>query len=62
MVEAKRIVQVLIGLALLVVVVLHYRYNQLGQNIVNTLVPVIFFLGFDHIVIFYRYFLDKSSF
>ena len=58
----QRIIQCAIGVLFIVLIIINWRYNHIGQNIINLLATSLFFAGLDNIVIFYVYYIDKNSF
>ena len=61
MVEWQRILQCVLGGTFIIVAIINCRFNQIGQNIINLLAGCILIYGLDHIIIFYRCYLDQPS-
>lgn len=58
----QRVIQWAVGAALIIVVALNWKYNYIGQNIINVVAASIFFMGLDNILIFYRCYIDEPAF
>lgn len=52
----------MLGLVLLVAVGLHWRFNQLGQNVLNLLAAGVLMVGLDKIVVAYSCLTEKSQY
>lgn len=57
-----RIIQWVIAVALVVGIGLSWRFNHAGQNMINIVACLILVAGIDNIIIYYRCYLEKSSF
>ena len=58
MIKIKRIIQFIIGIGLLIAVIFSFRYNNIGQNIINTLAAFVFISGLENIIIFYSVYIE----
>ena len=58
----QRIAQCTIGIVFFVLAIVNWRYNHIGQNILNLLATSIFFAGLDNIIILYRCYLEEPSY
>ena len=57
-----RIVQTIVALPLLVVTLAHWNDNHIGQNTINFSTAMMWVVGFDHLVVPYRWLIDKQSY
>ena len=56
-----RIPQICIALVLGIFTLTHWSQNHIGQNIINITATLIFIIGLDNIVFFYRWYINKQS-
>jgi hypothetical protein len=57
-----RILQWIIAVGLIVGTSLAWRYNALGQNMINITACLMFIVGLDNLVIYYRCYKEKSAY
>lgn len=53
--------QLFIAFILLVLTIIRFSWNHIGQNIINLTAVGIFILGLDNLVIVYRTYLNKQA-
>ena len=57
-----RIVQTIIALPMLILTMTYWNQNQIGENTINFATVVMYVIGFDHIIIPYRWIIDKKAY
>lgn len=60
--HVPRIIQTIIALPLLIITLAHCNDNHIGQNTINFSTAIMWVVGLDHIIIPYRWFIDKQSY
>jgi hypothetical protein len=57
-----RVIQWITAIAIIVGISLSWRFNAIGQNLINITACIMFIVGLDNIIVYYRCYIEKSAF
>lgn len=56
-----RILQSIIAIPLIILTIINWNNNQMGQDVINITTVLIYLIGLDHIIIIYRWIINEQS-